>query len=290
MQTASKIDIDALARLLVLMADNHIVPYFRNLKAEDIETKSHANDFVTRADKETEIALTKALHTMVPGCTVIGEEAVSAGLTTTDALNDPKQVIFVLDPVDGTSNFKNGSVTFGEMMSVVVNGEVVAGFIYDVMSGTMYIAVKGEGAYRLPRDYSGSYKDGERLRVSDGKDLDTANGFLAPYYFPPAARPFLRTAVNGRFQSLHCSAHEYINVASGKAEFVVVNHMKPWDHLAGALMVQEAGGVAAKFDGSKYLPGDETGGIIVANNPAIMKQLSDKIVNPVVEILRGPSP
>lgn len=282
--------VDEISRIIECRADELIVPRFRNLTASQINTKSHANDFVTIADIETEHALRADLTAKFPGCIVIGEEAVSSGAMNTDALKDRLVMTWVADPVDGTTNFKNGDETFGVILALVMNGEVVGAWLYDVMGGMHHIAIKGQGAYKVPKGYTGSYKDGEKLQVSKQQDLDASKGFIAPYYFPPAARPFLKSALNGRFPSLHCSAHEYMRVASGQAEHVVVNHMKPWDHLAGALLVQEAGGVVKKFDGSKYQPWDESGGVIVANNMVIMDQLRKSYVNPVLHILKTPAP
>lgn len=286
------ISIDLIAHLIERRSDQLILPRFGKLRAEDIDTKSHANDFVTIADTETEIALRADLTEYVPGCIVIGEEAVSNGSMDLSALHDKTKIVFVADPVDGTYNFKNGHREFACMLALVVDGETKAGWIFDVLGENHYIAVKGQGAYKLPKGYTGSYQNGERLHVSPPRDFNdpAMKGFLAPFYFPKEMRPFLKKEVEGRFNTLRCSAHEYIHTATGQADFVTSFHMKPWDHLAGSLLVQEAGGVVQQFDGSSYEPTDEKGGLIAASHPGLVQELQDRFIQPGLKIIAQMGP
>ena len=286
------ISIDVISHMIEQRADELILPRFGKLRPEDIDTKTHANDFVTIADTETERALREDLTRYIPGCIVIGEEAVSSGAMGVEALADPTKIVFVADPVDGTYNFKNANPTFGVMLALVHGGETLAGWIYDVMNNTHYIAVKGQGAFRIQKGYTGSYQKGERLHVATPKDLNDPqiNGFLESMYFPKEMRPFLQQELQGRFRSLRCSAHEYIQVATGQKDFDVSHHMKPWDHLPGALLVQEAGGIVQKFDGSPYRPTDESGGLISASHPGLVQELQNKFIQPGLKIVAGMGP
>ena len=268
----NSIDPQKVATILEDCARQYILPRFKNLQDGDIQTKSHANDFVTIADIETEEALCKILPAAFPGCVVIGEEGVSSGKVTTDVLADPSQMVFVVDPVDGTFNFKNGNPTFAVMMSLVVNGETRMGWIYDVMNDTHYITEKGKG----------TTKNGQKINVRAPRRIENGDvtGFMEARYFPKAVQDFLADKGIEKFRSLHCAAHEYLNIASGNADFAIFSHMKPWDHLAGVLMVQEAGGVVSKFDGSPYGITDVKGGILVASHPDMMEQVQEKFIRP----------
>lgn len=266
------IDTSHVADILKDCALKFILPRFRNLQQGDIKTKSHANDFVTIADLETEEALTRILPDKYPGCIVIGEEGVSSGAITTAALADPTQTIFVVDPVDGTSNFKNGNSTFAVMMALVRNGETQTGWIYDVMNDVHYIAEKGKGATR----------SGEPIYVRPAKSLSAPDcvGYIGPKYFPKSMQESLINRGAKQFRALHCAGHEYINIASGKADFTLFHHMKPWDHLAGSLLVQEAGGIVRKFDGTPYRVTDVKGGLIVASHVQTADEAQGKFLSP----------
>lgn len=274
---ADRIDPAQVADVLKQCALKYILPRFRNLQEADIHTKTHANDFVTIADIETEAALSEILPKMFPGTLVIGEEGVSSGVVSTDILHDSSQVVFVVDPVDGTFNFKSGNPQFAVMMALVVGGQTRMGWIYDVMNDTHYIAQKGKG----------TTKNGQPVQVRAAKDLGDPEtvGYMEHRYFPKKVQSYLKDQGAERFKSLHCAAHEYLNIASGKSDFAIFSHMKPWDHLAGVLMVEEAGGIVRKFDGSPYAITDQKGGIIVASNPAVMEQVRGKYIVPVQKIL-----
>ncbi|GEM_PF-92150 len=273
----NNVDANKVAQILKDVALQYILPRFQNLQAGDIQTKSHANDFVTIADIETEEALCKILPATFPGSLVIGEEGVSSGKVTTSALSDPTQMIFVVDPVDGTFNFKNGNPQFAVMMSLVIGGETKMGWIYDVMNDTHYITEKGKG----------TTKNGQKVAIRAPRSVEDENavGYMESRYFPKEMQDFLAAKGVQRFKSLHCAAHEYLNIASGHADFAIFSHMKPWDHLAGVLMVQEAGGIVTKFDGSPYKITDEHGGIVVATHADVMNQVQEHFIRPVRNIM-----
>ena len=271
------IDPVQVAAVLKDCALKYILPRFKNLQAGDIHTKSHANDFVTIADIETEAALSEILPKMFPGTLVIGEEGVSSGVVSTDILRDTSQVVFVVDPVDGTFNFKSGNPQFAVMMALVVGGQTRMGWIYDVMNDTHYITEKGKG----------TTKNGQPVYVRPKIDIGAADtvGYMEHRYFPKKVQSYLRGQGAERFRSLHCAAHEYLNIASGHSDFAIFSHMKPWDHLAGVLMVEEAGGIVRKFDGSTYAITDNKGGIIVASHPDVLEQVRDKFITPVRDMM-----
>ncbi len=281
-----QIDSEKVAALLKECAEKYILPRYNNLSPDQVQSKSHKDDLVTIADIETERALEAILPQMFPGCVVIGEEGVSSGRVSLDILKDPSQTIFVVDPVDGTHNFRHGKREFAVMMALVVNGQTRRGWIYDVLGDTHAIAEKGAGAFY----------GGQRMQVASPKSMTECSAFLNPFYFPKELRPFLdhMRPESGNIKSartLRCSAHEYLHLASGQVDFGINagTGIKAWDHLAGALMVQEAGGVVWKWNKAIYAPQDETGGLIIASNQNLWDAIHSRLLVPALE-QRPPSP
>ena len=258
--TINASDIDWLAGLLSRAATAEIMPRFRRLGDGDIRRKTSAADLVTDADEQAERMIAAELGARYPGALVLGEEACSAEPALLDGLAGA-ELAFVIDPVDGTYNFASGVPLFGVMLAVVRNGETVAGIIHDPVVGDWVIGQRGAGARIRAADGA------ERtIRVADPVPVSQMTGSLSWQFLPQPQR-----ATMARNQSkclshvgYRCAAHEYRLIASGFAHFALYNKLMPWDHLAGALIHQEAGGHAARFDGSPYLPGHLDGGILVA--------------------------
>ena len=261
------VDQQKIAAILEECARKYILPRYRNLQNSEIQTKKHANDFVTIADIETEEALVEILPKIVPGAIVIGEEGVSSGKITTEALNDATKTIFVVDPVDGTRNFKNGDPKFALMMALVQGGETRMSWIYDVVGNVHYLGEKGSGAYC----------GGERLYIDkQSRAFSESTGF--GYLKFGSAEDKVKSYTN-----LLCAAHEYIRIASAEADFCIYDFMTPWDHLAGVLMVQEAGGVVKKWDKSPYLVTDNRGGLLIASSDDLWDWIHKTFLNPALE-------
>lgn len=252
-------EINWLADLLSSTADTEILPRFRRLDSGDIRQKTSAADLVTEADVNSEKVITAALRERFAGAMIVGEEACSDNPALLDGLNSA-DLAFTIDPVDGTFNFASGVPLFGVMLSVNIKGETVAGIIYDPMGQDYIMAVRGGGAYHVQADHR------RALKVATAKDVSQMLGSVSWQYMQEP----LRSKIAGnqaKFMSqigYRCAAHEYRLLADGHAHFAVYNKLMPWDHLAGSLIHAEAGGYAARFDGSHYLPQHVDGGLIVA--------------------------
>ncbi|MBO0902325.1 inositol monophosphatase family protein [Jiella sonneratiae] len=254
------IDVARLADLLREAARREILPRFRNLSEADIREKTSATDLVTEADEAAERFIARGCREIMPDALFVGEESVAADPSLLHAL-DAADLAVVVDPVDGTANFAAGVPLFAVMMSVVVRGETAAGLIYDPLGDDCMLAERGGGARRrLP--------SGEEttLRVAPPLPLSAAVGCVSYTYFPGvlkrAVLPRLeRVKVTGNYR---CAGHEYRLLASGGAQFCVYSKLMPWDHLAGALITEEAGGHVGKIDGSAYTPRDREGTLIAA--------------------------
>ncbi|MBZ9993323.1 inositol monophosphatase family protein [Mesorhizobium sp. BH1-1-4] len=252
--------IDWLAGILAEAAQAEIMPRFRRLSDGDVRRKTSAADLVTEADVNAERLITARLRERYPSAMVVGEEACSDNPALLDGLGDA-ELAFTVDPVDGTFNFASGVPLFGVMLAVVVRGETVAGIIHDPVGKDSLIAAKGAGSHI--RHAHGSL---EKVHVAAPVPISQMTGAVSWQYLEEPERSRLarnQTKALSQF-AYRCAAHEYRLLASGHAHFVVYNKLMPWDHLPGVLIHQEAGGHAARIDGSAYLPSHVDGGLLVA--------------------------
>ena len=242
-----------------------IMPRFRNLAAGAIRQKSSALDLVTDADEAAERHITAALEARFPGCLVVGEEATAADSGLPGRMADAA-LAFTVDPVDGTANFAAGLPLFGVMAAAVVQGEVVAAWVLDPMSGDMAMALRGEGTFS--ESATGSRT---AWRVAAPVPVSAMLGAVSWGYMAPdrKARVLPALAALAGVQNLRCAAHEWRLAASGHLHLLAYNRLLPWDHAPGWLLHREAGGHAARFDGSEYSPLDSTGGLLAAPDQAV---------------------
>lgn len=229
-------------------AREEVMPRFGKLASHQIREKK-PGDLVTEADEACEIALAARLSSFMPGSTVVGEEAAAADPEIFSRLLG-KDAVWILDPIDGTTNFARGRPAFGVIVALVVDGETQAGWIHDPVADVTVSAMKNKGAHA-----------GEtRLRVSAPKPLAEMVG---AYNMRP--NPELAAAV-GRLIRHGSAAHDYLALVQAKIEFSAYRRLMPWDHAAGVLIHREAGGYAALLDGSPYTPLRHDGGILTAPN------------------------
>lgn len=233
---------ETVERLIREVADRLILPRFRSLSSDDITTKTGPHDLVTIADREAEEALVPELQALLPGSQVVGEEGVSLGATSTALLEDDDPV-WLVDPVDGTYNFVHGSDRFGVMVALCQRQVVQQAWIYFPVDGRCLTAARGEGAFF----------DNQRLENTAQRAWESTCGdYSHSYVEEPYRSAFLKaTASTAEVRQGRCSAYAYSDLAQGLIDFVVQYQMTPWDHAAGQLIVEEAGG---RFG---FLPGGE---------------------------------
>ena len=267
-------EVAALDALLRETARSEIMPRFRQLGARAVRQKNGPLDLVTDADEAAEAMITAALHDAYPDCLVVGEEATSRDRGLLDRLAGA-DLAFVVDPVDGTSNFAAGLPLFGTMAAAVIRGRVEAAVILDPVSDSAAIALRGQGAWEVAGD-------GTRLplRVAAPVPPSHMTGAASWRYLSPEVREEVLPNLQRVAQvwDFRCAAHQYRMLASGHCHFVMFNRLMPWDHLPGWLLHQEAGGYSAKFDGSPYRPGEITGGLICAPDRASWSALRDVLL------------
>ncbi len=264
--------ISALIEAVRQVAKAEIIPHFRNLDAMQIDSKSAPDDLVTIADRAAELAISKAVHDILPEAAIVGEEAVSADKTVLARVKEPGQVV-VIDPIDGTWNYANGIATYGVILAVIEDGETVFGLLYDPSFDDWIMAVKGEGAYFCRPDGTKT-----PLSLSPPPDaLEDSFGYVGLYLFKKERQAQL-AATLPRFRrttTLRCSCHEYRMLTQGASQFCLNGMLNVWDHAAGVLIYQEAGGIARLLDGRAYDPAMRKGHLLTAASERLWEELAE---------------
>ncbi len=261
------IDPTKIAAYIREVAADKIVPRFKHLTDDEIDTKSGPNDFVTIADLEAEEELTRIFKDILPGSIVVGEEAVSKDEIDMSLLGREEGYIWVIDPVDGTANFKNGDERFATIVTLVKNGVSVQGWILDIPRDRIAIAEQGGGVEI----------NGSRVTYPEmTKPLSETRGFISRKFLPEKMRNELKDVLDhdfGNVETYLCCGHEYLDILAGESYFCMYSRIRPWDHLTGGMMLTEAGGFVRQWDKSTYGPGDERGGLICTPNEEVWDEI-----------------
>ena len=256
------VDIEAVTGLMRSVSEAEILPRFRALgDRESWEKRSGA--VVTVADEKAEAALSQGLAAILPGSAIVAEEASENAPESLDALNRPGSV-WVIDPIDGTANFSEGKACFAVIVALAVDGETVAGWIYDPVARSIAVTERGAGAWR----------DGNRLRVAEPvPDSEMTGAF--------GWRLNKDKAFGSRFRARtynKCCGFDYLALGEGRTHFAFYRSLKPWDHAAGQLLHAEAGGYSACVDGTDYRPGrKDQEGLLLAPTKRIWDHLAPRI-------------
>ncbi|QNP69310.1 inositol monophosphatase [Streptomyces roseirectus] len=225
-------------------AATEIMPRFRQLEAHDVDEKAGPHDLVTDADRLAEKFLTERLGKLLPGSVVVGEEAVHADPSVYDAIRGDAPV-WIVDPVDGTRPFVRGEDGFCTLVALARRGVLLASWTYAPALGRLATAVRGGGAFL----------DGERLHAGSpepGADLRVACSH--PDYTTDDQKDVLRRLWTDGVAPRACGAAglEYLAVARGHSDATAFSWEAAWDHAAGLLLVQEAGGTHLTVTGEPF--------------------------------------
>lgn len=235
-----------------------IVRALEQLDKVEIESKG-TNDFVTSVDKDAENTIVDIIRKSYPTHTIIGEEC---GLLK--GTDDDYQ--WVIDPLDGTTNFIKGIPHFAVSIALKVKGKVDQAVIFDPIRGELFSASRGKGAQL----------NGFRIRVASHKELAgtvIATGFPFKHkqhtnaYMDMFKTLFTKTADMRRAGS---AALDLAYVAAGRIDGFFEIGLKPWDTAAGELLVIEAGGLVTDFVGGHN---HVNSGNIVAGSPRLLKEI-----------------
>ena len=259
-------------RLFRSVSEKVILKHYRSLSDEQIIAKDGGKyaaipDVVTVADREAEEMLAEGLEKIVPGLPIVGEEAAHADASVLDRLSGD---CWIVDPIDGTRNFAEGRPPFGILLAMASGGEAHTGWIYDPLTDRFFVTHKGKGAF-LNNEPVKAKPTGASPPVAA----------LSLIFLDPARREAVSEAITPHYRLADipfCAAEQYPRLALGENDVSIFERTLPWDHAAGVLFLNEAGGKAARPDGSPYRVDEyEKPGLIGAASPALWEQLAERM-------------
>ncbi|MGY0070868.1 inositol monophosphatase family protein [Streptomyces sp. QTS137] len=215
-------------------AAQEIMPRWRRLADHEVDRKSGPHDLVTDADRQAELYLTEVLPALLPGSVVVGEEAVHANPASYQGIRGEAPV-WIVDPVDGTRQFVHGDTGFCTLVALALDGVVHASWTFAPALDRLATAVRGQGAFLDgARLHAGSPETGRDLRVATSHPDFTTDD---------QKRSLIALGTDGVAPRACGSAGlEYLAVARGESDATAFTWEAAWDHAAGLLLVEEAGG------------------------------------------------
>ncbi|WP_392551904.1 inositol-1-monophosphatase [Orbus wheelerorum] len=237
-------------------AGNVIIKSYENPASVNIDAKGE-NDFATNVDRAAESLIIETIKKVYPDHTIIAEES---GLTK----GRDNDVQWIIDPIDGTTNFIKGIPHCSVSIAVRIKGKTEAAVVYNPMANELFTASRGQGAQL----------NGYRIRVNNVKDLEsTILAVALPYkqkqysdcYFSVLQKLFTKCA---DFRRTGSAALDLAYIAAGRFDGFFEIGLKPWDIAAGELILREAGGIVTDFaGGNNYM----VSGNVVAGSPKVVK-------------------
>lgn len=254
--------------LMRFAAERSILPRFRDLASHEIEMKGE-DDPVTVVDREVESFLTEALTKLAPGVAVVGEEAVAEDESVLEKLSD---ACWIIDPLDGTANFTEGKEPFGTIIALADGGKAVAGWLYDPNKDRLCHARVGEGAF----------VNGEKVMAKTTGQEPPVTA-VSRIFLTPEQNAMVDAKLAPHYTLVdipRCAAEQYPRLALGENDISSFKRTLPWDHAAGVLWLNEAGGKAARLDGSAYrVDESDKPGLIGASSPAIWDEFVGRLAD-----------
>lgn len=217
------------------------------------------NDFVSEVDRAAENTIIDTLRSAYPDHAILAEESGASGMGQSD-------YEWIIDPLDGTTNYLHGYPYYCVSIALAVKGVLTLGVVYDPAHNDLFTAERGGGAFLNER----RIRVGKRTQLTDclvstghphvnTDQLDTDMAML---------KAMIQTTVGVRRQG--SAALDLAYVACGRTDGYWEMNLNPWDIAAGALLVQEAGGIVTDLDGNE---GWLDSGNVVAANPKVMHQM-----------------
>lgn len=221
-------------------------------------------DFVTQVDKDAEIAIVETIQSRCPGATVIGEE-----LSPERAI-EPSGLTFVVDPLDGTTNFLHGYPEYSVSIAVIDEAELIAGVVRNLTKEETFTAIRNQG----------SFLNGKSIHVSRERTparalIGTGFPFKQHDLLEQYARQFVEVSrQTAGIRRAGSAALDLSNLACGRFDGFWELVLAPWDIAAGVLIVREAGGIVSDLAGNKKRISH---GAVVAGNPAMHPWLLEAV-------------
>ena len=245
----------------------------RNFNKRDKLTveKKGRSDFVSSADLAAERAIIDVIHKHYPDHAIQAEES---------GVHGESDHVWIIDPLDGTTNYLHGFPVFAVSIGLQINGRLEHGVVYDPMREELFTASRGDGAQL----------DGHKIRVSGNKDLERAligTGFpfrQADSEMPPYLDMLGKIVKNtSGVRRPGAAALDLCYVACGRLDAYWETGLAPWDLAAGTLIIREAGGLVSALDGGENHM--ETGHVL-AGTPKIYQGLAKLCAKEIKAILK----
>ncbi|HTP40527.1 MAG TPA: inositol monophosphatase family protein [Steroidobacteraceae bacterium] len=240
------------------------------LESVQVQSKGR-NDYVSEVDKAAEAEIIAIIRKSYPAHAIMAEESGASG---------EHETRWIIDPLDGTTNFLHGFPTFAVSIAVEHRGRLEVGVVFDPMSQELFTATQGGGAHL----------DNHRVRVSKQRELE---GALLATGFPYRATEehmdaYLRMLRAMMMQTAGirrpgAAALDLAYVAAGRVDGFWEIGLKPWDTAAGQLLIQEAGGRLGTLTGAEY----RFGGNLIAGTPKVYAAMVEAFAALVPENLRN---
>ena len=250
-------EVKALARSV----GEYLVAEQAELKRKDVEMKG-TRDYVTYVDKTAEEMLVKGLQALLPDSGFLTEEG------TVEYVE--KTYTWIIDPLDGTSNYVHGDTTYSVSIALTRGGETILGVVHDPVVNQMYWATEGGKAYM----------NDEQLSVSRHASIENGYiGFGIPYSLNEQGEQILQRALKqfrkASFRIKGSAALDLCYVAAGVTDAFFHSGLSPWDVAAGAFILIQAGGTCTDFSGGdRFVFARE----MVASNGKIHEEIMKEIV------------
>lgn len=256
-------DLETITRLVCQVAREagaYINKERASFSVDKVERK-HAHDYVSYVDKGSERLIVGKLREIVPEAGFITEEG-SAGHTD-------EQYVWVVDPLDGTTNFIHGFAPYAVSIALCKGKQIVVGVVYEIVSDECFYAWQGGKAW----------VNDKPLHVGTSEINDALLCLQLPYN-SDAYKPVIKRLIDrfygnvGSIRMMGSAAIALCYVAAGRLDAYAERYIGQWDYMAGALIVKEAGGMVTNYDGSDdFTQGDS----IVATNGVVHQALLDAV-------------
>jgi myo-inositol-1(or 4)-monophosphatase len=250
-------------------AGSALIKKMVNLEKLKVEQKGH-NDYVSDADRAAEKAVINCILKHYPDHEILAEESGAQGESDT---------VWIVDPLDGTTNYLHGFPVFAVSIGVQIKGRMEHGVVYDPLRQELFTASRGQGAHL----------DGHRIRVSGQKQLERA---LIGTGFPvrqvdKEIQPYLNMLAKvirntSGVRRPGAAALDLAYVAAGRLDAFWEIGLAPWDLAAGTLLIREAGGMVSGLDGSE---GFLDSGHILTGTPRIYRELAKLCASDIKQLV-----
>jgi myo-inositol-1(or 4)-monophosphatase len=234
--------------------------------------RKHAHDYVSYVDKGSERLIVQALREILPEAGFITEEGTAESDVQPQTVSEggvAAPLLWVVDPLDGTTNFIHGFAPYAVSIALIRGSEQLVGVVYEICSDECYYAWKGGNAWL----------NGKQVHVGRSTLNDALLCLQLPYN-SDAYKPVIKQLIErfygnvGSIRMIGSAAMALCYVACGRLDGYAERYIGRWDYMAGSLIVKEAGGMVTAYDGAEdFTKGDS----VVATNGHIHQELSASV-------------